>query len=274
MYREIRTSPRAVVSSLWRNRQLIWQMSKRDVVGRYRGSVMGLAWSFFNPILMLAVYTFVFSEVFQARWGGGAEESKTQFAIILFSGMIVHGIFGECVNRAPSLILNSHSYVKKMVFPIEIFPWVAMGSTLFHALISVAVLLGFQLALNGYLQWTVVLLPLVLLPLVLLTMGCAWFLASLGVYLRDVGQIVSLITTVLMFLSPIFYPVSAFPEEYKSLIMINPLTFMIEQARDVLILGKLPDFGGLSIYMGIGLFVAWMGFFWFQKTRKGFADVI
>jgi lipopolysaccharide transport system permease protein len=192
------TSLKALAASMLRNRQLISQMIRREVVGRYKGSAMGLAWSFFNPVFMLVVYTFVFSEVFKGRWEGiGDGESKTMFAMILFVGMIVLGMFGEVINRAPGLILSNVNYVKKVVFPIEILPVVALGAALFHSLISLGVLLGAFAIFNGYLHWTVLLLPIVLLPLVVLVTGLAWMLASLGVFLRDVGQTTSIITTVL-----------------------------------------------------------------------------
>jgi lipopolysaccharide transport system permease protein len=261
--------------SLWRNRQLIAQMTKREVVGRYKGSAMGLAWSFFNPVFMLVVYTFVFSEIFKSRWGGvGGDESKTQFALVLFVGMIVLSLFSEVLNRAPNLILSNVNYVKKVVFPIEILPVVAMGAALFHTLISVFVLLAAFLTFNGHLHWTVVFAPLVLMPLVALTVGLAWMLASLGVFLRDVGQTIVIITTVLMFLSPVFYPINAVPVRFRLFIMANPLTFIIEQAREVMIWGHLPNWTGLFAYTFVALVVAWLGYAWFQKTRKGFADVI
>jgi len=259
--------------TLWRNRGLIWQLTKREVLGRYRGSIMGLFWSFFNPILMLTVYTFVFSVVFQARWGEGGT-SKADFAIILFAGLIVHALFAECINRSPGLILNNVNYVKKVVFPLEILPWVAMGSALFHATVSVVVLLIFFAVVHGFLNWTALLLPLVLLPLIVLTMGLSWFLASMGVYVRDVAQVTGILTMVLLFLGPIFYPVSALPEEYQTLIHLNPLTFIVEQARAVLIWGKMPTWGGLVIYTVVAMSIAWAGFIWFQVTRRGFADVI
>ncbi len=268
-------SPLAIPRSFWRNRSLIWQMVKREVIGRYRGSVMGILWSFLNPVLMLAVYTFVFSTIFKARWGAtGSPDSKTEFAILLFTGLIIHGLFSECVSRAPGLILSNVNYVKKVVFPLEILPWVAMGATAFHSAVSLLVLLLFYFFVNSTLQWTLVFLPLLLVPLILLTMGFSWFLASLGVYLRDVGQIIGLFTTILLFLSPVFYPLTALPEEYRPLLYLNPLTFMIEQTRDVMIWGKIPDWQGLGIYTACSLAVAWTGFFWFQKTRKGFADVL
>ncbi|MES2091729.1 MAG: ABC transporter permease [Pseudomonadota bacterium] len=269
------TSPLALAKSLWRNRQLIVQMTKREVVGRYKGSAMGLAWSFFNPVFMLVVYTFVFSEIFKSRWGGiGGDDSKTQFAVVLFVGMIVLSLFSEVLNRAPSLILSNVNYVKKVVFPLEILPVIAMGATLFHSLISLGVLLAAFALFNGYLHWTAIFTPLVLLPLIILTLGLAWMLASLGVFLRDVGQTIGILTTVLMFLSPVFYPVTAVPERFRPFIMANPLTFIIEQARAVLIWGQLPSWSGLGIYTLAAAAIAWAGYAWFQKTRKGFADVL
>jgi lipopolysaccharide transport system permease protein len=268
------TSLVALGKSIWLNRQLIVQMTKREVVGRYKGSAMGLAWSFFNPVFMLAVYTFVFSVIFKSRWGVGGEESKTQFAVVLFVGMIVLSLFSEVLNRAPGLILSNVNYVKKVVFPLEILPIIAMGAALFHSFISLCVLLAAFALFNGYLHWTAIFAPLVLLPLVILTMGLAWILAFLGVFLRDVGQTIGIITTVLMFLSPVFYPVTAVPERFRSFIMANPLTFIIEQAREVLIWGHLPNWMSLGIYTLAATIIAWIGYALFQKTRKGFADVL
>lgn len=271
------SQPTSLVSlcrSLWRNRQLILQMTKREVVGRYKGSIIGLAWAFFNPVFMLTVYTFVFSVIFKSRWGVGSEESKTQFAVVLFVGMIVHGLFAEVMNRAPSLILSNVNYVKKVVFPLEILPVIAMGAALFHCVISLCVLLVAFVLFNGYLHWTVFLVPLVLLPLIILTMGLAWMLASIGTFLRDVGQTIAIITMVLMFLAPVFYPVTAVPEEFRPWLMANPLTFIIEQVREVLIWGRVPNWSGLGIYTVVAIAITWAGYAWFQKTRKGFADVL
>jgi len=259
--------------SQWRNRHLIVQLTKRDVLGRYRGSMMGLAWSFFNPLIMLTVYTFVFSVVFKARWSVAGED-KINFAIILFVGLIVYGLFAECINRAPSLILSNSNYVKKVVFPLEILPSVALGSALFHAGVSLAVLLAAQLVINQRLPWTVVIFPVILLPLLLATMGFAWLLSALGVYVRDIGQTTTIFTTILMFLSPLFYPVSALPKRYQLWIHLNPLTFIIEEGRNVLIFGKTPNWIGLGVALAMGLVLSAVGFWWFQKTRKGFADVL
>ena len=268
-------SLQSLLRSLWLHRQLIAQMVKREVIGRYRGSVLGLAWSLFTPIFMLAVYTFVFAVVFKARWGVvGEEESRTLFAVVLFVGLIAHGLLAEVLNRAPSLILSNSNYVKKVVFPLEILPVVAMGTALFHAAVSTVVLLLAFIAFNGFLHWTVLLTPLVLLPLVVVVLGLAWGLASLGVFLRDVGQTIGIITTVMLFLAPVMYPITAVPENLRPLIMANPLTIIIEQARAVLIWGRQPDWLGLAIYMAVAVVVAWGGYAWFQKTRKGFADVI
>jgi lipopolysaccharide transport system permease protein len=268
------TSVGAMFASLWRNRDLILQLTSREILGRYRGSVMGLAWSFFNPLLMLLVYTFVFSVVFKARWGASGEESKADFAIVLFVGLIIHGLFADCVIRAPYLILANVNFVKKVIFPLEILGWVVLGSALFHSGISVVMLLTAQVVVKHTLPWTVVFLPLVILPLSLGIMGVCWVLSSMGVYLRDVGQTVGIFTTALMFLAPVFYPISALPEQYRSALLLNPLTFIIEESRRVVIWGELPDWRGLAIYTLISLLVAWLGFWWFQKTRRGFADVV
>lgn len=266
-------TPRAMFASLWHNRSLIWQMTLRDITARYRGSVIGLAWSFINPLLMLVVYTFVFSVVFNARWGL-EQESRTDFAIILFAGMIVFGLFAEMVNRAPGQIVSNANYVKKVVFPLEILSWVSLGSVLFHSLISLAVLLLAQLVINLTLPWTVVLFPLILLPLIFASLGAAWFLAALGVYVRDIGQITTVFTTVLMFMSAVFYPITALPESYQAWLRLNPLVLIITESRKVLILGILPDWRWLGLALLMGLVIAFAGFWWFQKTRKGFADVL
>ena len=211
LHAEHPNTPAALIRSLFQNRGLIGQLVKREVVGRYKGSFIGMGWSFFNPILMLAIYTFVFSVVFKARWGMGHEESKAEFAIVLFVGMIVHALFAEVLNRAPDLILTNVNYVKKVIFPLEILPVIALGSAFFHTIVSLCVLFCALLLLNGFLHWTILFIPLIFIPLGLVTLGVAWLLASLGVYLRDVGQTIGIVTTILLFLAPVFYPISALP---------------------------------------------------------------
>lgn len=267
-------SPDAMVKSLWSNRSLISALTKREVIARYRGSIMGLTWSFFNPLLMLSIYTFVFSVVFKARWGVEVANSKANFALVLFVGLIIHGLFAECIERAPGLILSNVNYVKKVIFPLEIIPWVAFGSALFHAFVSLMVLMLAQLILNHQIPWTVIFFPIVLLPLSLAAMGAAWFLSALGVYVRDIEQITGMISTVLLFVSAIFYPIDALPQQYQIFIKINPLALIIELGRDAMISGTIPDLGQLALLMTGGILSAWIGFAWFQKTRKGFADVL
>ena len=261
-------------SSLWRNRRLIFQLTKRDVIGRYRGSVAGIAWSFLNPLLMLAVYTFVFSVIFKARWAVASEDSRVGFAIVLFVGIIIHGLLAECINKAPDLIMANANYVKRVVFPLEVLPWVALGSALFHTLISLLVLFSAQLLLGSPIPLTAVLILVVIMPLAVVAMGFAWLLAATSVFVRDIAQLTGIFTSVLMFLAPVFYPISALPEEYRAWLYLNPLTFIIEQARAVLIAGQSPDWSGMAIYSLASLAFAWFGFWWFQKVRKGFADVL
>ena len=264
----------SLIETCWRYRQLIWQMTRREIVGRYRGSVLGLAWSFFNPLLMLGVYAFVFSVVFKARWGTSGGESKLSFAFILFVGMIVHGLFAEVSNRAPGLIVGNVNYVKKVVFPLEILPIVTMGAAVFHSLVSLSVMLTAFALTNGFLHWTVIFAPLILMPLVILTLGLAWMLASIGVFVRDISQSIGIVTTIMMFLAPVFFPITALPDRYKSIIMANPLTFIIVQARAVLISGDMPDWRGLVTYSILAIAFAWAGYAWFQKIRGAFADVL
>jgi lipopolysaccharide transport system permease protein len=266
-------SPVEAVASFWRNRRLIRVLVEREVIGRYRGSFLGILWSLFNPLLMLIVYTFVFSVIFKARWSGGST-SKSEFALVLFAGLMMFNVFSECVNRAPGIILSNANYVKKVIFPLEILPWVALGSALFHTLVSLAVWLVAYSVLFGVPHATILYFPLVILPLLLLIVGLTWILASLGVYLRDVSQLIGVSTTLLMFLSPIFYPATAWPERFRIVLFLNPLTPAIEQARDVLYWGKDPNFVFILIELISAALIAWLGFAWFQKTRKGFADVL
>lgn len=261
------------VTSIWRNRRLIAQLTVRDVLGRYRGSAGGLLWSLVNPLLMLAVYTFVFSVVFKARWAGAETGSTPEFALLLFAGMSIHAMFAECINKGPGLILANANYVKKVVFPIEILPVVALCSAVFHLAISLLILIAthwFMAGIDFGFLWLVFVLP----PFLLLTAGVTWFLAATGVYVRDIGQTTTLLTTLLLFLSPVFYPVSALPERIQPLLQLNPLTFIMEQARAVMIWGQTPDFMGLAIYTVVALLFAAGGLTWFQRTRSGFADVL
>lgn len=266
-------TPYTLLVSLRQHRRLIVSLIQREVLIRYQGSLLGLLWSFFNPVLMLAVYTFVFSVVFKARWAGGSD-SKTEFALVLFAGLMVFGLFSECVNRSPSLVVSNVNYVKKVIFPLEILPVVAMGAACFHLLISLTVWLIFYSIFFGIPPATIFYLPAVLLPLVLLSLGLSWLLASLGVFIRDIHQVVGVAVSVLTFLSPVFYPIVALPEDFRAVVQLSPLTQVIEQSRDAMIWGKHLDWQSWLIYFLISGLIAWLGFAWFQKTRKGFADVL
>lgn len=246
---------------------------KREVVGRYKGSVLGFFWAFFSPILMLAVYTFFFSVVFKARWVSGSD-SKVEFALVMFSGLLVFNLFSEVINRAPGLILNNANYVKKVIFPLEILPVVTLGAAAFHMLVSLTVWFIFFLVFFGVPSWTALQIILIFVPLVMMTLGLAWLLASLGVYLRDVGQVIGLVTTVLMFLSPVFYPVAALPEKFRAIMYLNPLTYIVEETRNVMIWGKSLEWLQWGFWTALSGLIAWLGFAWFQKTRRGFADVL
>jgi lipopolysaccharide transport system permease protein len=271
--RSFSLSPRRFAVDLWDNRSLLRALVVREILGRYQGSVFGVLWSLFNPVLMLTVYTFVFSVVFKARWTP-TSDSRSEFALALFVGLIAFNLFAECVNRAPNLILSNANYVKKVVFPLEILPIVSLGAALFHAIVSVCVWLLFYVIAAGVPHWTVVWTPILFVPLVLLVCGLSWALAALGVYLRDVGQITALVTTVLMFLSPVFYPVSALPASLQVVFELNPLTPVVEMLRDVLMWGRMPRAGQFGTSLLVGSVIAWLGFILFQKTRKGFADVL
>jgi lipopolysaccharide transport system permease protein len=263
----------SVFSSFWRNRDLIRQLTRRDVLGRYRESFLGLCWSFLNPLLMLAIYTFVFGYIFPSRWDRQAG-SPLEFAIILFAGLIIVNLFSECLNRACNLIVSNSAYVKKVLFPLEILPWTTVGSALYHCAVSVVMLLMLYAAVHRRFEPTALLLPVLFLPFILLTVGVCWFLSSLGVFLRDIGNPISLMTTMLMFLSPVFYSLSAVPESVRPYFFLNPMTFIIVQSRDLLFGQGGLNWGGWSLYLFVGLGVAWSGFALFQKLKKGFADVL
>jgi len=267
------SSPKEMLASIWRNQELIETLVRREVLGRYRGSVMGILWSFFNPVFMLTIYTFVFSVIFKARWNEGSD-SKTEFALVLFAGLIIFNLVAECINKSPGLILANVNYVKKVIFPLEILPVVSLGAALFHGLISLAVWLLAYGIFFGVPHLTIFLTPLVILPLLFFILGVSWILAALGVYIRDISQFVGMGMTTLMFLSPIFYPITALPQKYRFFMDLNPISPAIEQIREVLFWGVVPKPEIWVVYFMTSLIVAFLGFAWFQKTRKGFADVL
>lgn len=265
--------PLDVFRTGWRQRELIMRLAKREVAARYRGSALGTLWSVLIPLMMLGVYTFVFSFVFRMKFGelsGG----RGEFALMLFSGLIVFNLLAECLNRAPSLMLENVSYIKKIVFPLEALPWVMLLGALFNAAVSTGVLLVGYLIFLGLPPLTALLFPLMLVPLAVLSLGASWLLASLGVFLRDLRQFIPVLTTILLFMSPIFYPREAVPAPFQPLLNISPLATSIEAARAVLFAGNLPNAWLLAGNLVLAWLVAWLGLWWFTKTRKGFADVV
>ena len=257
--------------------ELVLSLIGREVAGRYRGSLFGLLWSLLTPLFMLSVYTLVFGGIFQSRWAGpdGAAVTGTgAFAVVLFAGLIVFQFFAEVITRAPTLVTANVSYVKKIVFPLEVLPVVAVGSALFHAGVSFVVLLGFELVFMGGVPASALLAPLLVLPFLVLVLGLSWLLAAVGVYFRDIGQLLGPITTAMMFLSPILFPASSLPAWLQGWHLANPLTLPVEQVRDAVIFGRLPDLLPLAVYSAVTLVVAGLGYGFFAATRRGFADVL
>ena len=267
-------SPMLLARDVWRNRRLVNNLSQREIVGRYRGSLLGIFWSFLTPLLMLTVFTFVFGEIFQAKWGARQTSGPLDFAVALFAGLLVFNLFSECIGRAPGLIIGNPNYVKKVIFPLETLSLVSLIAGLFHFIAGSAILLLLMLLSSWEISWHVVFIPVILLPFALLILGLSWSLSALGVYLRDIGQLISPLLTALMFLSPIFYPLSTVDDKFLLIYQANPLTFITEQVRMVLLENTFPDWTGYLYYSCVSCLVAFGGYAMFQKTRKGFADVL
>lgn len=248
-------------------------MSKRDVLGRYRGASFGLLWSLISPFLMLCVYSFAFGYLMKAKWPQVAGHEH-RYAIILFIGLIVHGFFAECLIRSPTLVTGNTAFVKRVVFPLEILPWPTVFSALFHAAMNLVVFAILRLVLEGTASWTMIFLPLVFVPLIFITLGVSWIFAALGVYLRDINQVTGVLATAMLFLSSALIPVQTLPPAYRILFDLNPLTFIINQARGVALWGEMPDWSGLAFYSIGGLITMYIGYGWFVATKKGFADVL
>ncbi len=261
-------------SLAWKQRTLIWQLLRRDIHSRYRGSALGLLWSLVTPLIMLGIYTFVFQFVFKARWNDTSGETTLSFAIVLFLGLSLHGLLMETLTKSPQLITANPNFVKKIVFPLEILPYINLLGALFTFCISFGLLLIFMLVELQRIPLTALLLPIFLLPYLLLLLGLGWLLAGLGVYLRDIQQITGTLATLMLFLSPVFYSASSLSESLQQLILLNPLSYIVESARQLVIYGKIPSLTGLGIYCVIAVSVAACGYWFFRKVRPGFADVI
>lgn len=267
-------NPVGVLYNIYLGRHLLRQFARREVESRYRGSFLGVVWSLIVPLFMLTIYTFVFSVIFKARWHPQEQGSQFEYAVALFAGLIAFNVFAEMVNRSPGLVVSNPNYVKKVVFPLEILPVSVLVSALFHALIGVFALIVVKVVLMGNVSMTVILLPLAALPLVGLTLGVGWFLASLGVYVRDTPHAVGVATQILFFLTPIIYPIEAVPEGLRPILRLNPLSEIVESFRCVLVWNQAPDWSVWLRVMIASAVVVLLGYTWFMKTKAGFADVI
>lgn len=268
-------SPPAVtpIGTIWRRRSLIWQLASRDVESRYRSSVLGVGWAIALPVAMFAVYLFVFTTVLRAHWETPTG-SQTEVALFLFSGLILFTLFSETVNRAPYLIAEAPHFVKKVVFPLEILPVVALISAMLPLVIGIGILLGAMLATGAGLPWTAIYLPLLVAPIALLALGLSWLLSAMSVYLPDLRHVVGVVVTMLMFLTPIFYPATALPPHLAWISVINPIAWTIEAAKDVLFWGHVLDWRGYGEVMGAAALIAWLGYGFFMASKRGFADVM
>lgn len=266
--------PCALVGHLWEHRGLIWQFARREVEGRYRASFLGLLWSFVHPLTLLVVYTWVFGIIFRARWPASRTGSLGEFALVLFCGLVVFNVFAECLSRAANLIVGVPSYVKKVVFPLEVLPVSLLASAVFHGLVSLALLLICYRLVLGELPWTVVLIPLVVLPAAFLCLGLTWLVASLGVFLRDLGHLMPLLLQVVFFSTPVIYPADSVPERFRAAVQLNPLAWVVENVRRLLFSGAPPDWRGLLVWATVTAAIMVLGYAWFMKTKRGFADVL
>jgi len=263
-----------IVRSLHGNRSLIHQLAERDVAARYKGSYLGILWSLLTPLVMLVIYTFVFSVVFKAKWGVG-DQSTLDFGLALFAGLLCFNVFAEVVGRAPTLVIAHANYVKRVVFPLEILPVMTLYAALIQAGISLLVLLPAWAIVHHTISQSIWLFPLMLLPICILALGLSWILSALGVFIRDVTHPVGIAIQALMFLSGIFYPMTALPSDLgRALIWLNPLVTMLENCRRTLIWGQYPIWKWWGAGMFVALVVVLVGFWWFMKARKAFADVL
>jgi lipopolysaccharide transport system permease protein len=258
--------------TIYDHRDLLRSLVRREIEVKYRGSFLGKLWILFLPLLMLGVYTFVFGTIYGSRWGGSSDVSD--FVPMLYCGLIVHAIFAETVGKSSSLIVNNPNYVKKVIFPLELLPLGTLSAALFNAGFSFLLLLVLNLILKGELNWTLIATPLVILPLVLYAIGIAWLISALGVFFRDIEQIIGVLMSMLLFLSPVFYSVHSAPQLAQAFLKFNPLTYPIEEVRNVVLLGQLPHWQPWLLQMLIGFLVAWFGLWVFERVRPAFADVV
>lgn len=266
-------SPFVLFADVWRHRQLLRHLIKRDVAMRFRGSVLGKVWMVLPSLAMLALYTFVFGVIFQPRWPGSVR-GPSEVALYYFAGLIVFDFFMECIIRAPTLMLGHVTYIKKILFPVEILAWMVVGGAALQFIIGCLLLIVLYTVLNGAPPASAIAVPLLVLPLALFATGFVWFLSAIGVFLRDANHVVIAVTPAIMFLSPIFFPIAAIPEQFRIFFYANPLTLVLENVRAALFTGSVQISVGLAAYFLCALAFAEMGYYCFRKLRPSFADVI
>jgi lipopolysaccharide transport system permease protein len=258
--------------SIWRNRNLIRTLVRRDVLSRYTGSFGGAFWAVLNPLLLMLTYFFVFGIVMDTKFGGDA--SRTSFALYFLAGMLPWLAFSEAAGRAPFVLLDHRNFIKKLVFPVETLPINLVVSGLVTEFFGLILFMIALLAIRGGIPVTVLYLPLVIIPQILFTAGIAWFLAAMGVFARDLGQVIGYLLTVLMFLTPIFYPESQLPRAAAGFIRKNPIYVLVHAYRATLLEARAPDWVSLGWLALAAILVFLLGHAWFYKLRKQFADLI
>lgn len=258
---------------------LLWQLVRRDVSTRYKGSVFGVFWALLTPLFLLVLFTLVFGSLFRMRWPAdvpGRQDSSDllSFAVIMFAGLVAFTLFSDVMGRALSLILANKNYVTKVLFPLELLPMVVLGSALFQFLVAFGVLVVATIMAFGAIPTTIVAFPLVLFPFCIMILGLGYLLAALGVFFRDIGQIIANLLTGILFLSPIFYARSSLPDNFATGMLFNPVTIPVEQFRALLVFGQWPDLFMLTVYTAASLLVLAVGFGAFSLHRRGFADIV
>ena len=269
------TAHRRIWQPLWElpgRADLIFSFARRDLLGRYKGSALGIAWAVLTPVVMIAIFTFIFAGIFGARFG--ASQSHWDYALYLFCGLLPWTMFQESVQQSSNTIVTNANLVKRVVFPLETLPAAQVFAAFGNQLFATIALLIAILAVRQNLQLTALWLPLLLIPQLLFALGAAWLIASLGVFLRDIAQGITLLLMAWMYLTPIIYPESIVPERFRWFIGINPFTSLVRSYRRVFLDGLAPDWRGLLYFSAVAVVVFVFGYWWFARTRKNFADVI
>jgi len=266
---------RRVWRPLWqlpRRIDLIISLTKRELSARYRGSVLGFFWTLLTPLVMIAIFTIIFAGIFKAKFG--ASSSQWDYALYLFCGLLPWTAFQESLQLSSTTIVGHANLVKRVVFPLETLPVSLSLAAIVNQLLGTLVLIAAALVLRRQLHPTIIYLPLLLIPQLVATAGAAWLIASLGVFVRDIVQGIGLLLMAWMYLTPIIYPESIVPENYRGLININPFTPLVRNYRRVILDGLAPDWRGLAYFAIFAGVTFLFGYWWFARTRKDFADVV